>query len=358
MSLQSQGSQYKKTCGKKECENIQVNRSLIASVKEKYGVGNVSQLDFIKKKKEETTLNHYGVRYLFQDPLYKKQKEEELFKIYGVKNVSQLQEVKDKKKCTFQKNYGSDCYFASEEGIKKCKETFLEKYGVDNPSKSDIIKERKKQTTLKNWGVENPFQSEEIKNRIKETCLEKYGVEYASQNPEISKKSVETNKRNHGGILNLHLPEVMKRAHSYKYFYDNQYFDSKEELALYIYCIDFNIPIERNPLSLEYTSNGTLHRYIVDLKINGQLCEFKGGMLINDEGVWIPDPWRLNSLKDNPEALEREYVKYAEKQKCALDNGVKILTEKDVKPYMSYCASKFKTKKWYLQFRQPQKLKP
>lgn len=188
--------------------------------------------------------------------------------------------------------------------------------------------------------------------------MKKYGTEYVTQNPEVRKRCVETNKKNHGGILNLHLPEVMERAHSYKYLYDNQYFDSKEELAIYIYCLDFNIPIERNPLSLEYIANGDSHRYIVDLKIDGQLCEFKGGMLINDEGIWIPDPWRLNFLKNDPEALEREYIKYAEKQKCALNNGVNILTEKDVKIYIDYCISKFNnSKKWYLQFRQPKGFK-
>lgn len=173
VAFRSQGSQYMKTCGKKECENAQVNISLTNSIKEKYGVENISQLDSIKKKKEETTLSHYGVRYLMQDPLYRKQKEDELFESRGVRNVSQLQEVKDKKRDTFQKNYGCDNYLISEEGSKKRRETLLLKYGVDNPSKSKIIKEKKEADNFEKLGSRKSFSSRGNKKQNKRNLFEK-----------------------------------------------------------------------------------------------------------------------------------------------------------------------------------------
>nr|DAL61201.1 MAG TPA_asm: endonuclease-like protein [Caudoviricetes sp.] len=354
--LKEGNNHYLKTCGKKSCLTILVQNNLKNSIMEKYGVENISQLESIKKKKEDTMLKHYGVRHLMQDPNYRKQKEDELLEAYGVRNVSQLQSVKDKKKATSQKNYGSDTYFTSEEGIRRTKETLLKKYGVDNVSKLDIIKEKKIQTTLKNWGVENPFQAEVLKTKSKETCLKKYGAEYASQNPEVRSRIVETNKRNHGGTFNLLLPEVLVKAHSYKYLYDKQYFDSKEELAIYIYCKDHGIPIERSPLVIEYNASGGSHKYVVDLKIDGKLYEFKGGMMRGDDGTWIPDPWKINALKNDPEALEKEYIRFAEKQKCAIENNVSILTEEDVQPYIDYCISKFDDKKWYRNYRQERKI--
>lgn len=342
---------YLKTCGKKSCLTTLAQNNLKNSIMEKYGVENISQLESIKRKKEDTMLKHYGVRHLMQDPNYRKQKEDELFEIYGVRNVSQLQTIKDKKKATTRKNYGSDTYFTSEEGIKRTKETLLKKYGVDNVSKSDIIKEKKIQTTLKNWGVENPFQAEALKTKSKETCLKKYGAEYVSQNPEVRSRIVETNKRNHGGTFNLQLPVVINKARA-RYTYNEDIFDSKEELAIYIYCLDNNIPIKRESVQYTYEVDGEECTYRVDLEIEGKPYEFKGPMMIDDAGVWIPDPWTRCHLesKNQIELLEKEYRKFAEKQKCAIANKVTVLEEKDAEIYMNYCAKKFESKAWYKKF--------
>lgn len=59
--------------------------SVITCLK-KYGVTNVSKLDTIKKKKEQTTLSHFGVKYTLESPELKQKYENTCLKKYGHKN--------------------------------------------------------------------------------------------------------------------------------------------------------------------------------------------------------------------------------------------------------------------------------
>lgn len=52
----------------------------------RYGVKNVSQLENIKQKKEQTTLLHFGVKYTLESPELKKKYENTCLKKYGHKN--------------------------------------------------------------------------------------------------------------------------------------------------------------------------------------------------------------------------------------------------------------------------------
>lgn len=111
---------------------------------------------------------------------------------YGVDNISKLNEIKEKKKETFLKNYGSTNCFSNDQIKEKIKKTNLEKYGYDNPAKNEIIKDKIKSTFINQYGG-NPLYSEIIKNKIKETNLKKYGCECVFSSPKIKQKIIKTN---------------------------------------------------------------------------------------------------------------------------------------------------------------------
>ena len=66
----------------------------------KYGVENISQLESIKKKKEQTFIKHFGTKNNFG----RKEVNEKIKQTYGVDNISQLESIKLKKIETQFKN--------------------------------------------------------------------------------------------------------------------------------------------------------------------------------------------------------------------------------------------------------------
>ncbi len=113
--------------------------------KEKYGVGNVFQADFVKNIIKETNLERYGV----QHPSYSKEllekKAQNNMEKYGVADTRQLPHIKEKAIIALK----------SQKVIDKRRETFLKKYGVDNaaqvaPIMESILETRK---TLSNRSV-------------------------------------------------------------------------------------------------------------------------------------------------------------------------------------------------------------
>ena len=90
-----------------------INTKGMETIKEKYGVENISQLEEIKRKKLKTT----------------KEK-------YGVENISELEWVKEKKKKTNLERYGCENYLFSEDFKEKNKSANLKKFGVEHNKQS------------------------------------------------------------------------------------------------------------------------------------------------------------------------------------------------------------------------------
>lgn len=82
------------TCAKNfgDLENYkkEMQKTLAKTLKEKYGVENISQLGTIKKKKAESLIEHFGNLENAYKTIREKS-EETLIKRYGVKNISQLE---------------------------------------------------------------------------------------------------------------------------------------------------------------------------------------------------------------------------------------------------------------------------
>ena len=125
---------FRKTCSN-NCSHKLSILSMNNTINEKYGVSNISKLESVKTKKQQTCLINYGV----DNPM----------KYDKIKN-----KVKEKLK------------LQQKEIHNKIKETCLIKYGVDNTSKIDEIKQKIKNTFINKYGVDNPMKCDEIKNKF------------------------------------------------------------------------------------------------------------------------------------------------------------------------------------------------
>jgi hypothetical protein len=183
-------------CNSKDC----INKKRLLSVQNKYGVDNVSQLEFVQNKKIKKNLEKYGVKFLTQsDDIKNKIKKINQDK-YGKNWITQTDEFKIKSIETNLKKYGVKHPSQSDIIKDKIKKTNLEKYGVKHPSQSDIIKDKIKKTNLEKYGVEYTLNLDDIKDKIKKTNLEKYGVEYILNLDDIKDKIKKTNLEKYGVI--------------------------------------------------------------------------------------------------------------------------------------------------------------
>ena len=213
--------------------------------------------------------------------------------------------------------YGSikDAYKSIQEKIKV---TNNNRYGVDCVFKSPAIQSTIHTYMQTHYGTPYYVQSEEFKEKSRATCLKKYGVEFSSQSEKMKIKSNQTYHKK----LAMGISHYNKSTHSRKYTYNNIYFDSSWELALYIYLSDNNVKFEYQPdIKLEYTFNGLVHWYFPDFKINNELFEIKSDYL-----------YKVMTDKQFKDYSEKENAKF----NIMKSNNIKILLYKDIKPFVEY----------------------
>lgn len=107
---------------------------------------------------------------------------------YGVDSISQLDDVKTKIIKNNRKKHGVDHVFQTKKFQQKAKNTNKKKYGFEFPIKSKIIKEKIKENNLKKYGVENPSKLNSVKEKLRYTNLKKYGVDSVMKVDAIRKK--------------------------------------------------------------------------------------------------------------------------------------------------------------------------
>lgn len=216
-----------------------------------------------------------------------------------------------------------ELHFSEEDKQNKREKTCMERLGTKTPFHSKQVIEKRKQNYFKKYGVENPFQNEEVKQKIKETHLEKLGVEYPMQSEEIRNKSIESCKKIYGTenvSQNSDIKKKKRKKLGKKYLYNNLSFDSSWELCYYIYCIENNFDIIREPFSLTYFIKNKEHLYFPDFLVNGELIEIKA-------------LWKLTE--------DFKLINESEKQKCMEDNNVKIITYPEITKYIKYVEEKY-----------------
>lgn len=252
------------------------------------------------------------------------------FERYGGTGFA-VKELNDKAKMTCKNLYGDENY----NNRSKYRETCIEKYGVDNYRKSEVGKQHIKQIQTERFGGVG-FASEELAEKQRQTMMELYHVDNASKIPENYEKmhGEEVRKKRTASIHKTFYkkygcwfaaaPEVVEKRRK-RYKYKETSFDSSWELALYIYAIDHNEEILREPIKLEYSYNNKVFYYYPDFLYKGQLIEIKGAHLTGTD-TWV------NPYTEDVKVQEKNYQKYL----CAVNNGVKIMSYNDVKFALEY----------------------
>ena len=197
----------------------------------------------------------------------------------------------------------------------KNKQTCLERYSFENAAQVPFVKEKMAKTSLSNHGVSCILCLPEFHERSKQTCLERYGYENPSQVPEIRAKQAR------------------------QYLYEGIRFDSKPELAYFIWLTNNHVNFTYQPsITFEYEYEGKMHCYIPDFLVEGQLVEIKGDQFFNEDGTMC------NPYDRSQDAL------YEAKHQCMLKNDVKILRHGDYMKYIQHVEDKY-GKHWFDQFR-------
>ncbi len=222
-------------------------------------------------------------------------------KLYGVENPSQLEEVKKKKEETYMEHYG-DHPKRTQEVKQKYINTCLEKYGFINSAQTEKVKKKIKETFDEKYKG-HPMFDENIKNKVKNTCLERYGG-YPAQSEEVRNKTIQTNINRYGGHPSQ-TPEVMEKivrtSKSYKKYKmpsgEVRNIQGYEYFALEILLKEYNeeqIKTERIDMPIiNYTFNDKTKRYFPDIYIPDKK------LIIEVKSEWIYNKQLdLNKIKE------------------------------------------------------------
>lgn len=224
---------------------------------------------------------------------------------------------------------------------KQCcyEKTCLEKYGVKNADYINDGKE-KRQKIFKNEPILIDYNSNlnifKKSQKLKFICRQ--CNKESIQNAETLRKN-NTFICSHCSSINglllkynvtnpMHIHDFFVKGCKF-YFYNSIMFDSSWELAYYIWLKDNNINFIYQPdISFDYYYKNKLHKYKPDFKIDDEIIEIKGDHFIKDGKMICP----YNHNKDDL---------FNEKYKCVLENNIKILTNKDIKPILDYIKEKY-----------------
>jgi hypothetical protein len=151
------------------------------TVLDKYGVSNISQLQYIKDEKSDTSFKKTGYRHTLQIPEIRKKYEE----LTGFSNPSYNPIEKEKRKITSIENCGYSSNLKDPKFRAYTEERMIELYGVKNPQQSPDIREETKKTNIIRYGHEYPMQNKEISKKAAATYLENTGYNTPFADPVI-----------------------------------------------------------------------------------------------------------------------------------------------------------------------------
>jgi len=293
---------YDRTCGSNSCI-AELKRQVYL---ERYGVINPGQ------RQIQRELNKHN----FDDPeklraRNNKTKQTSLVK-YSTESPNQAKEVQDKSKQTLLTKYG--VAFATQ--LPQCK-TAGHTQGAQAKRAETL-----KQNNLEKYGAANVFQLEAIKIKSKKTKFSRYGNEYWT-NPE---KATQTCLL-HFGVRRFAQSELAKKQHHRVIRYNNLVFDSKLELAFYLFCVEHQLNVQIKPARLPFFVDNKLYYYFPDFSINNIYYECKGKHLLkySETGTIIGLSNPYTSKKTEQEKLTIQHhldAKYA----CMLENNIQIIT--------------------------------
>ena len=373
----------KKSKEQKEKENQRRKNTL----KEKYGVDFLMESTSFKEKAKQTCLKKYGVENPSQSKEIKEKIKQHNLNKYGVESTNQIKEIKEKqlekrkeiykenkekiiakKRKTLKERYGLETFnnsklrektwkLKSKEEKKRIREKFkqtcLEKYGAENFVSSNLGRQKareqwnnlteeqrknQKEKCQKTW----QNKTEEERKEIRSKAIKKYGCYYI-QTEEGRNRIIEYWKSLSVEIKKLRLekcqetwrnktPEEKKNIRKKsikKYSFNLETFDSSWELAVWIYAIEHNEEIEREPCCFEYEYEGRKYSYFPDFKYKEQLIEIKGDQFFKEDGS-MQNPFDHSQDR-----------KYENKHQCALKNNVIIWNKQNIRFALNYVVQKY-----------------
>ena len=182
------------------------------TIKRKYGVDNISKLDYIKAKKRATNLERYGKEYVSQVDEFKKKAARTIFERYGVDNVSKSEKIKKKKAETFMKNYGQDNIFRRYDLMT---EYWKEKLNAKNPINNLQIRKKAIRGIQENSINISEFEKKCVSEirKLFDKLLYKYELFTTRDKGNIFADDI-NNK--------IYIPDIVVRVHNYTFVFEAQ----------------------------------------------------------------------------------------------------------------------------------------
>lgn len=279
---------------------------------EKYGVDHISKVTKIRDIKSEKMKEHSSLISERLKVFYLKLSDDDKNLIndkrtktnlerYGVDNISKLDFIKEKIKSTCFDKYNGFTY-QSEDLMNKVKSTNLERYGFEIASKNEEIKNKTILTNLEKWGFKYPSMSDVVKGKIKDTFLEKYNVVNIMYSEEFRKKFNISNELNYVKYIGNRNYEFTCNDCNSKYDidYDNYY---KRRLRNVNTCTNC-FPILENSSIKEIE----LRNYIKSIYTGNIVSSYRDGLEID---IFLPDlkiGFEFNGIYwHNDEKLHKNY---------------------------------------------------
>lgn len=315
-------------CRKMTCENCNIESTSM----DRYGTRRPQQSEALRKHNSDYMKSHPeitnkglktqrskngGLLYLQTDKGRKEQSERAKSHPEWVKQ-SHISNIK---------NHGGVHNMQTEDGKKKCFDSNMNNHGGVLHTQSEDWKD-----FMRKVFEEDPnkcvFNRQEFKDLRKEHFLEWRPAKYFFQTEEFQKLRKENSSKwrpaKYGG-LNL-------------YNKDNIKFDSKWEFEYYIYCMDHDMDIIREPKVLEFIFKGKVHYYHPDFMVDGRLVEIKGDHFFREDGSMYM-PFRKPEWSDEEYKIQCDL--YEAKHQCMIKNNVKILRRPDMDIVEDYINSTY-----------------
>lgn len=152
------------------CDQYKVGKLYLNRYSEVLGLTQTVIRSLIKKCNAKLSMP--DVRRIYKDDI-RDQFELTCMKRYETDNPAQLEWVKRKREQTYEKRTGYKHPMQNPASKALQAKTMRERHGVENPSQLEWVKEKKAKTSLKNCGETSIFKTEEFKERLVELRKEK-----------------------------------------------------------------------------------------------------------------------------------------------------------------------------------------
>ena len=319
----------------------EINEARRLSVLNKYGVNNVMQVQEHKDACFESNRNNHGGILASQTEEQRQLQSERMIENHG---------YSDKATATNIANHGGVHNFTLPENREKLYE--------HQRTHKDEIQSVRDETNIKRFGKTNymSYGTPEHNIFLFSKFLRDYpgiikakeSLKQALLNNGLSNLDIEDDNKvieRLSELSSINWDEINRERYKIMYntthpcskpiYLDGMEFDSKWELAYYLYERDINhSEIEREPIHIRYVdSDGKNHSYTPDFRVNGELVEIKGGQFYKDKD----NNNDLINPYDNRKEIQNVYKALGE----TIKNNVKIISNNDIAKYINYMNSNY-----------------